>query len=320
MHGDRIYFTDQNLNPEHPASIDGTNSHFQAHFKTFISEFTKENVRVYHKHIAAMLQQGKHLFTLYLADLKQAEERLYEKLLAKPLDILSVMEEAVKNYVIEKKNEFSSYDGVSPWQVCIISDETPKRLREIQSRLVNCMFVISGIVISCTKPYIKASDLRIKCRSCGLVLTLKLMPGQYPSFPLICRGATSDKKCPPDPYVALPDSIVIDTQSLKIQENPEEIPTGEIARTYGMISDRYNVNRCVPGDRVRITGIMMVNDMRTDNLSRGVFYITGIQKTKDRAFVQYTTQDEEDFKKLSDDPKLYEKIHRSIAPGIYGNE
>ena len=28
---------------------------------------------------------------------------------------------------------------------------------------------------------------------------------------------------------------------------------------------------------------------------------------------------EEDFKKLSKDPNLYEKIYKSIAPGIYGN-
>ena len=66
------------------------------------------------------------------------------------------MEEAVKSYVIEKKNEFSNYDGESDWQVSVISDENPKKLREIESKLVNSIFVISGIIISCTKPYIKA--------------------------------------------------------------------------------------------------------------------------------------------------------------------
>lgn len=49
----------------------------------------------------------------------------------KPLEMLGVMEEAVKAYVIERKQEFFNYDGVAPWQICIISDENPKRLREI---------------------------------------------------------------------------------------------------------------------------------------------------------------------------------------------
>ena len=114
---------------------------------------------------------------------------------------------------------------------------------------------------------------------------------------MVCSGQQSGgQKCPQDPYVPLPESSVIDMQSLKIQENPEEIPTGEIARTYNLISDRYNVNKCVPGDRVKITGIMMVNDMKFENLSRGVFYVSGIQKTKDRTFIEYTTYEEEQFK------------------------
>ena len=77
MHGDRVFWTEQNLNAEHPVTIESTNSHFQHHFKAFVSEFNKESVRIYHKQIAAMLQQGRHCFTLHLSDLKQAEERLY---------------------------------------------------------------------------------------------------------------------------------------------------------------------------------------------------------------------------------------------------
>jgi DNA replicative helicase MCM subunit Mcm2 (Cdc46/Mcm family) len=65
---------------------------------------------------------------------------------------------------------------------------------------------------------------------------------------------------------------------------------------------------------------MMVNELKSDNLSKGVFYVTGIQKLKDRTHIKYTTQEEESFKKLSKDPSLYEKIYKSIAPGICGSE
>lgn len=41
MHGDRINYTNQNLNFEQPSAIDGTNSHFQHHFKAFLSDFNK---------------------------------------------------------------------------------------------------------------------------------------------------------------------------------------------------------------------------------------------------------------------------------------
>ena len=55
-----------------------------------------------------------------------------------------------------------------------------------------------------------------------------------------------------------------------------------------MIVDRKNVSFCVPGDRVRVTGVMLVNEAKTDQLSKGYLYVTGIQKLKERAEVTYT--------------------------------
>lgn len=107
---------------------------------------------------------------------------------------------------------------------------------------------------------------------------------------------------------------------MKIQENPEDVPTGEIARTYSLVADRSNVSRCVPGDRVRVTGIMMVMDLKVENLSKGYLYVTGIEKIKERSSLQYSDQEEEIFKTMSKDPRICEKIYRSIAPGIYGND
>jgi hypothetical protein len=47
-----------------------------------------------------------------------------------------------------------------------------------------------------------------------------------------------------------------------------------------MIADRYNVSKCVPGDRVRITGIMIVGESKAETISKGSFYVTGIEKLR----------------------------------------
>jgi DNA replicative helicase MCM subunit Mcm2 (Cdc46/Mcm family) len=87
--------------------------------------------------------------------------------------------------------------------------------------MVSKLFSVSGIIISSTKPYIKASKLKIKCRSCMQTKIIELAPGQYPYVPTVCIGqAGGGQKCPNDPYVAMPDSVVIDAQNLKIQESP----------------------------------------------------------------------------------------------------
>lgn len=87
-----------------------------------------------------------------------------------------------------------------------------------------------------------------------------------------------------------------------------------------MICNRHLVDECVPGDRVKITGIMMVQDIKDKQLGYGYLYVTGIEKIKERVSIQYTQQEEENFKKMARDNKLNEKIFKSIAPGIYGSE
>ena len=82
--------------------------------------------------------------------------------------------------------------------------------------------MISGIIISTTKPFIKASKLKVQCRHCGNTKNIELQPGQWPFVPSSCPGQEGrTQKCPRDSYVALPTSDVIDTQNIKIQENPD---------------------------------------------------------------------------------------------------
>jgi DNA replication licensing factor MCM5 len=87
--------------------------------------------------------------------------------------------------------------------------------------MISRLFVISGIIISSTKPYIKASKLKLQCKNCLNTKNIELMPGQFPYGPSFCEGqAGHPQKCPKDSFVAMPTSEVIDSQNLKIQEFP----------------------------------------------------------------------------------------------------
>lgn len=132
--------------------------------------------------------------------------------------MLKVMEEGVRNYAKEKREEFPTIRDCE-WQVIVRSDEIPKKIRDVTSSMVAKLIVVSGIIISTTKPYIKASKLKVKCRNCMAIKVIEVPPGQYPYVPSFCTEgqATTNQRCPNDPFVAMPDSEVIDTQSMKIQ-------------------------------------------------------------------------------------------------------
>lgn len=52
----------------------------------------------------------------------------------------------------------------------------------------------------------------------------------------------------------------MDHQTLKLQEAPELIPTGEMPRTFIMTCDRELTDKVTPGNRVKIIGILSIRE------------------------------------------------------------
>ena len=75
--------------------------------------------------------------------------------------------------------------------------------------------------------------------------------------------------CGLDPYQMLPDKCkFIDQQSLKLQENPEEVPAGEMPRTMMLCVDRKLVQKIAPGTRVSVVGVYTIGSGKTENKKR----------------------------------------------------
>ena len=55
---------------------------------------------------------------------------------------------------------------------------------------------------------------------------------------------------------------------------------------------------------MKVTGVMLVNETKSDQLTKGYIYVTGIRKINERTEINYTPADEEQFKMMSKDPEL----------------
>ena len=126
------------------------------------------------------------------------------------------------------------------------------------------LVVIPGIVTAASKTTIRATVVGIKCGSCGHAQTIAMKPGFGGTrLPRTCGGAATDaavgpaSRCPLDCYKIDPDrSVFMDRQTLKIQEAPELVPTGEMPRTLLMVVDRELTDKVTPGNRVVVVGIL----------------------------------------------------------------
>jgi DNA replication licensing factor MCM5 len=119
------------------------------------------------------------------------------------------------------------------FEVQMRSLENPRMLRDLNSNLVGQLVVVPGIITSASKSQIKASKLTIKCRNCGDTKIVVVKSGLAGAFtPRIC-DRSQQEKCPMDPYYIVPEECDYkDYQTLKIQEAPELVPTGEMPRSF----------------------------------------------------------------------------------------
>lgn len=64
----------------------------------------------------------------------------------------------------------------------------------------------------------------------------------------------------------------VDQQSLKLQEAPELVPTGEMPRTFILSSDRYLTDKVTPGNRVKVVGVLSIMNrgIQTGNSNKQV--------------------------------------------------
>lgn len=184
-----------------------------------------------------------------------------------------------------------------------------------------------------TKPQIRASKLCIQCKNCGNLKFITI-EGINPlvNIPRTCDSTKQPleikEKCPLDSYQIISEkSEYIDIQSLKLQEPPENIPTGDIPRSYNLLCEKYLVNKVTPGTRVIVVGVLSINSRSTkenmDQVKNSVIRVVGFQmeSTKlGKSNFNFTQEEEHKIMNMAKDRNIYEKITKSIAPAIFGNE
>lgn len=233
-------------------------------------------------------------------------------------------------------------------QVLLNSSESGRDVRGLGSSDVSRLVAVSGIVIAASKVRCKSTAIRLKCRNCNDKITVPVNPGLGGfATPRTCRRVLGEGEdsCPLDPYVVLPDeSKFMDNQTLKLQELPECVPTGEMPRSITLSCDRFLTDRVSPGVRVDVIGVYSVSGAAAPGVGRGggkrtpqsgsslsisarapYLRVLGLQIQEGAGYSGSRTahsfgfEEEEAMLRIARTPALYDIISRSIAPEIYGH-
>ena len=329
MSGEQIFNTDQNLGSLDSLDLEVVKSTSLKRFKKFIREWHHQNQFVYRTQLTDNGDCGNFWLTVDMEDLTNFDETIATQIRSKPQSFLPLFEKAAQEiYAFERQYPIQT---VPEFQIHMISNENTKSLRELKSNLLGKLVTISGIIINSGKVQLKANKLCIRCKQCKNSKKLEIPRGMGSiSIPRNCDGGTD--KCPLDPFFVIPEnSSSDDYQTLKIQECPEMVPTGEIPRSFRICLDRYLTGKLIPGMRVTLTGIYTLPEtnqslkMNSNTSSLKTPYIYGVGFRKEGTGLRsvnsnYTPEEIEKFHMFSQNKNVYDQISKSIAGAIYGSE
>jgi len=245
------------------------------------------------------------------------------------------LEKAVKENVIpnvcergkQSIEEFNDSLKDIPFQVTFKwSMATPINIRDLKAEDVGHVVCVKGIIINNSRVSVKIEKAYIRCSLCPKEEIIHVNPGfSGITLPTRCSNEAGCK----GNYRVVPDKCkYYDQQTLKLQESPETVTTGDMPRTILMYCDRYLVERTPPGTRVNAVAIMSTfhsagGKKSNSNVSQPYLRVIGFEITNDgsgRSKIEFTRTEENEMRQFSKQKNLYKSIAESIDPAIYGCE
>ncbi|MEW5314783.1 MAG: hypothetical protein WDW38_006253 [Sanguina aurantia] len=311
-------------------------------------EHTKSNH--YRNELRRTSHSGYPVLSVDLQHVRRCNTNLADLLELKPTEYLPLFEEAASVVLRQlPAREVGDDDGAGDdnaranaahqdVQVVLFStaplDQSPSMsIRDLEADRVTKMVMVTGIVTASSKPRHKATRLLIQCNHCKGTMSMACKPGMGGAFlPRVCNlsaGIPGAEKCPVDPFIIVPDrSNYVDQQTLKLQEKPEDVPTGDLPRTVMLVVDRQLCHTATPGTRVTVMGIY--STFRGKAMDKGSAatlqqpYLRVVSMVPDagdaHSRFKFTTEEIQEFQRFAVQDNLHDEIFGRIAPNIFGSE
>lgn len=279
----------------------------------------------YRQRIAQMAVAGKTSLIIDFEDLLVFDQKLAETLLERQGEYLKHANNAAYDQLRIEDPEYAEKLEAQTLSVRIVKLLEAAQLRKLGSNHIGKLVMVEGIVVRSTPVRPMVMQAAFKCKRCGEMTPVN-QTGQFVKAPFACSNPSCAAKGPFD--FIQEESTFIDSQDLRIQERPEDLPPGQLPRTLNAkLIGTEVVDVARPGDHISIVGIVRafstagpggVGKLRTFMLYLDVNSIEVLDKEPETALP--TPEEEEKILELAKDPWIHRKIVASIAPSIYGYE
>lgn len=292
-------------------------------FKSFLTEYIDANgTSVYGTRIRTLGEVNSESLEVSYDHLSSTKAILAYFLANAPAEMLKIFDKAAFEVV---RLHYPNYELIHPEIHVRISDlPVQYTLRQLRQSHLNCLVRVSGVVTRRTGVFPQLQMVKFTCNKCGVLLGPYAQESTSTEVKLtFCQNCQSR-----GPFTLNSEKTVYrNYQKLTLQESPGTVPAGRLPRHREVVLLADLIDKAKPGEEIEVTAIYRNNYSGQLNNKNGfpvfatMLEANHIIKTHDQlAGFRLTEDDERQIRALSKDPKIVDKIIKSIAPSIYGHE
>ena len=276
----------------------------------------------YRQRISEMAITGKTSLTVDFEDLMATVSALAENVIERPDEYLEHANRAALAQLQIEEPEYA--EGIEKVSVQFKNLPVTTLLRQLGSDNIGKLVMVEGIVVRATPARPMVTRAAFKCKRCGEI-SHRDQTSPFLRAPFNCDNPVCKRNGPFD--FVQEESTFIDSQDIRIQERPENLPPGQLPRWLNTkLTEKDLVDVARPGDSVSVVGVVRaaapvlprVGKLRVFRLHLDANFIDVL--SKEHEAILTSPEEEKQILELARDPWIHRKIIRSIAPSIYGYE
>ncbi|MCW4002011.1 MAG: minichromosome maintenance protein MCM, partial [Candidatus Bathyarchaeota archaeon] len=276
----------------------------------------------YRERLSRMAITGSTSLIIDFEELLALETTLAENILEDPDEYLEYANHAALAQLQIEEPEYAEIVETVTARFRGLPEATA--LRILGSAHLGKLVMVEGIVVRASPARPLVMEAAFRCKRCGTVARVS-QTGPFLTAPPVCSNPGCMRRGPFD--FAQEESKFIDSQNIRIQERPEDLPPGQLPRWLDIkLLGRDLVDMARPGDHISVAGTVRavaptlpkVGRLRSFTLHLDTNFID--VESKEPETVLISPEEEKQILELGKDPWIHRKILRSIAPSIYGYE
>ncbi|MEK6926612.1 MAG: minichromosome maintenance protein MCM [Nanoarchaeota archaeon] len=266
------------------------------------------------KELGESLRKINNVIYIDFMKLVEFSPFLSEEIITNPEETLSLIEVAI---------EETGLTGNARVRLFNLPKSQEMKVRNIRSKNLDEMIVIEGIIRQASDVRPQVVNAKFECPSCGTIISVLQMEKKFREPARCSCGRKGGFK--------LVSKEMVDTQRLVVEEAPESLTGGEQPKRINIFVKEDLVEpkmeeKTTPGSRIKIIGVL--KEVPVPLQSGGVSTrfelaveannIIPLEETFEE--LDINEEDERQILELAEDPRIFDKLARSITPSIWGYE